>query len=250
MSDKAQAEGRNPYFEGLFHGEEQADADARRGLAAERDALRAELADLKAHIATSVAAEIHAYLEKVRKQKPIGYIATSAATWLREREGQPHAWKEVRTYVSPPDMFESEPLYATSAQPAPAQPTEIRADGMSVRIDRWETGIRNIVALLWGNRREFEISDVVEAVRKLAPVAHAEDEALFQSIMSGSYAAIGQAQAQAEPAAQPVQAAPVSAEDALVKAARDALNAWEYDSHECEWHMRALRAALAAKGAA
>jgi hypothetical protein len=51
------------------------------------------------------------------------------------------------------------------------------------------------------------------------------------------------------PTAQPVQAAPVSAEDALVKAARAALNAWEYDSHECEWHMRALRAALAAKGA-
>jgi hypothetical protein len=91
-------------------------------LSAQIDLLRAELADLKAHTATSVAREIHAYLEKVRKQKPIGYIATSAATWLHEREGQPHTWKEIRIYVSPPDMFENEPLYAAPmSQPAPAQ---------------------------------------------------------------------------------------------------------------------------------
>ena len=33
----------------------------------------------------------------------------------------------------------------------------------------------------------------------------------------------------------------------LREAAQAALNAWEYDSNECRWHMDNLRAALAAE---
>jgi len=35
----------------------------------------------------------------------------------------------------------------------------------------------------------------------------------------------------------------------LIEAAQAALNAWEYDSNECRWHMDNLRAALAAEPA-
>lgn len=57
---------------------------------------------------------------------------------------------------------------------------EIRPDGSRVRKDRWEWAVRRIVALLWGNRQEFECDEVVEAVRALVPCPHAEgdDEAL------------------------------------------------------------------------
>lgn len=59
---------------------------------------------------------------------------------------------------------------------------ETRADGKRVRKDRWQWGIRRIVALLWGNRHEFEVDEVVEAVRKLLPTpfANGEDEALVE----------------------------------------------------------------------
>lgn len=59
---------------------------------------------------------------------------------------------------------------------------ETRADGARVRKDRWEIGIRRIVALLWGNRRQFEVDEVVEAVRGLVPCPHVEDEAPFRDI--------------------------------------------------------------------
>jgi len=49
------AKGRNPYYEGLFPGEEKEDAEARRSLVHERDEL---VADLKA------CAEAHAVEEK------------------------------------------------------------------------------------------------------------------------------------------------------------------------------------------
>jgi hypothetical protein len=52
---------------------------------------------------------------------------------------------------------------------------ETRADGKVVRKDRWEWGVRRIAAMFFGNRREWEIDDVVEAVRKVAPTEHADD---------------------------------------------------------------------------
>ena len=44
---------------------------------------------------------------------------------------------------------------------------EIRADGKVVRKDRWETGIHQIKGIVGSSRGEFEIADVVDAVRKL-----------------------------------------------------------------------------------
>lgn len=44
---------------------------------------------------------------------------------------------------------------------------EFRADGKIVRKDRWETGIHDIRAALGDRRREFEIQDIVMAVRAL-----------------------------------------------------------------------------------
>ncbi len=45
---------------------------------------------------------------------------------------------------------------------------EIReGDGKVVRKDRWKTGIMRIRSALGDNRREFEIDDVVNAVRAL-----------------------------------------------------------------------------------
>jgi len=42
---------------------------------------------------------------------------------------------------------------------------EFRDDGKVVRKDRWETGIRQIRDILGDRRREFEIEDIVMAVR-------------------------------------------------------------------------------------
>ena len=42
---------------------------------------------------------------------------------------------------------------------------EFRKDGKIVRKDRWETGIRKIVGILEMSRGDFEIEDVVKAVR-------------------------------------------------------------------------------------
>lgn len=44
---------------------------------------------------------------------------------------------------------------------------EFRSDGKIVRKDRWEQGIHSIRYALGDNRREFEIADIVEAVRAL-----------------------------------------------------------------------------------
>ena len=49
---------------------------------------------------------------------------------------------------------------------------EFRNDGKLVRKDRWERGIHTIRSLVGLNQREFEISEVVDAVRAL--VADAE----------------------------------------------------------------------------
>lgn len=50
---------------------------------------------------------------------------------------------------------------------------EFRDDGKVVRKDRWETGIRSIRSILGDYRREFEISDVVNAVRALVATIEA-----------------------------------------------------------------------------
>lgn len=60
---------------------------------------------------------------------------------------------------------------------------EIRADGVRARKDRWEVGIRRIVALLWGNRHAFEVDEVVEAVRVLIPEPKLDDEGLVQAVL-------------------------------------------------------------------
>lgn len=44
---------------------------------------------------------------------------------------------------------------------------EFRPDGKIVRKDRWERGIHSIRDALGDYRREFEITDIVEAVRAL-----------------------------------------------------------------------------------
>lgn len=48
---------------------------------------------------------------------------------------------------------------------------EFRSDGKLVRKDRWETAIGSIRFLVGCSGREFEIPDVVEAVRKLTDEA-------------------------------------------------------------------------------
>ena len=67
-------------------------------------------------------------------------------------------------------QFAASPPQAAQPVQKPVQEPEweVRADGKRVRKDRWQIGIRRIVALIWGNRREFEIDEVVEAVRGLA----------------------------------------------------------------------------------
>lgn len=61
---------------------------------------------------------------------------------------------------------------------------EVRADGKRVRRDRWEVGIRRCVSILFGDRYEFEIDEVVEAVRTMAtmyrqdPIAFSEGTSL------------------------------------------------------------------------
>ncbi|WP_197088096.1 hypothetical protein [Pandoraea apista] len=55
---------------------------------------------------------------------------------------------------------------------------EFREDGKIVRKDRWETAIYSIRSALGDNRREFEVAEIVSAVRALTatiPAPH-EDE--------------------------------------------------------------------------
>lgn len=59
---------------------------------------------------------------------------------------------------------------------------EVRRDGKSVRKDRWETGIRNLVSLLWGCRHEFEVSEVVNRVEELL-----QEKGLGSAVCSHKY---------------------------------------------------------------
>lgn len=69
-------------------------------------------------------------------------------------------------------------------QPVQEPETEVRADGQTVRVDRWQVGIRRIVALLWGNRAKFEVDEVVEAVRALIPEPKEDDEGLVRGVFA------------------------------------------------------------------
>lgn len=56
---------------------------------------------------------------------------------------------------------------------------EFRSDGKVVRKDRWETAIHSIRYALGDNRREFEIQDIVNAVRAMVatiPEPEIEDD--------------------------------------------------------------------------
>lgn len=44
---------------------------------------------------------------------------------------------------------------------------EFRDDGKVVRKDRWEIGLRNIASIIGWTRKEYEVPDVVEEVRRL-----------------------------------------------------------------------------------
>ena len=53
---------------------------------------------------------------------------------------------------------------------------EFRSDGALVRKDRWETAIQSIRSIVGIDCREFEITDVVDAVRKLSVELEKENE--------------------------------------------------------------------------
>lgn len=79
------------------------------------------------------------------------------------------------------DSFRQGMAWALRAQPDDMY--ETRQDGKRVHKARWEVGIRRIVALLWGNEREFEIDEVVEAVRALLKNPNLNDEGLVKAAM-------------------------------------------------------------------
>lgn len=58
---------------------------------------------------------------------------------------------------------------------------EFRSDGQIVRKDRFARGIRDIVAILFGARHEYEISDVIARIHRLNGVRlySAIDDARF-----------------------------------------------------------------------
>lgn len=94
------------------------------------------------------------------------------------------ATREAVSLAHMPVFQIEEALRAALEQPVDDE-YEVRADGMRVRKDRWQVGIRRIVALLWGNRKEFEIDEVVEAVRALVPqpFSDGDDEALVRAVL-------------------------------------------------------------------
>ncbi len=53
---------------------------------------------------------------------------------------------------------------------------EFRSDGKIVRKDRWETGIRAIQSALGDPRKEFEIDDLVRAVRAMVAAIPPRDD--------------------------------------------------------------------------
>ena len=121
---------------------------------------------------------------KAEPQEPAQAISECLAVLRPMVKGRfPHeqALEELVTYAAPPQR-PAEPVQ----EPVQEAEWEVRADGKRVRNDRWQIGIRRIVALLWGNRREFEIDEVVEAVRGLVPNPHAEgdDEARVSAVLA------------------------------------------------------------------
>jgi len=101
------------------------------------------------------------------------------------RQAAEHAVVMLKTGMPEYDAHDVlEVLEAALEQPVDDE-YEVRADGMRVRKDRWQVGIRRIVALLWGNRKEFEIDEVVEAVCALVPqpFADGDDEALVRAAL-------------------------------------------------------------------
>ena len=53
---------------------------------------------------------------------------------------------------------------------------EFRRNGKIVRKDRWETGIQSIRSLLGDCRNEFEITEIVQAVKALVATIPKPDE--------------------------------------------------------------------------
>lgn len=64
---------------------------------------------------------------------------------------------------------------------------EFRSDGKVVRKDRWETGLRRVAGILHDsgvagiNRNDFEVEDVVQAVRNLAELSALSGHAATES---------------------------------------------------------------------
>ena len=126
----------------------------------------------------------------IQHRLSIGYNRAERLLDAARAATKPHGWNEPGLTLTD-DAIADEwlPLYtAAPAERAPApdvaEPTEVRADGQTVLVHRWEIGIRRIVALLWGNRQEFEVDDVVEAVRKLAPEPRDDDEGLVRAVLA------------------------------------------------------------------
>lgn len=61
---------------------------------------------------------------------------------------------------------------------------EFREDGKLVRKDRWETGLRNVASIIGWTRKEWEIQEVVEAVRGLSRrIEHLEQALVYAAFM-------------------------------------------------------------------
>lgn len=67
------------------------------------------------------------------------------------------------------DVTERDLRHPDYAEGEPAD-YEFRADGRIVRKDRWETAIHSIRYELGDRRREFEVSEIVNAVRAMIAV--------------------------------------------------------------------------------
>lgn len=132
------------------------------------------------------------------KQARREYARAIQAATIASLDGDPCAWlvtwkggehEYVQAFASEVTAVDRARMMCGRCEPLYRLPPalEVRADGQTVRRDRWEWGMRRIVALLWGNRHEFEIDDVVEAVRKLVPAPHddGDSEALAHEVQKG-----------------------------------------------------------------
>jgi hypothetical protein len=86
-------------------------------------------------------------------------------TWEVCRVGQEIRSKVLRTARSPIEGVDAGTVANVRGRFVTDE--ETRHDGSTVKKSRWQSGIRNIVSILGWNRREFEVTDVVEEVRKL-----------------------------------------------------------------------------------